>query len=75
MRQQLPHRVMCADAPQPGLVHRLPELRRGVVVVAGGFNLGVAVPRHLLQCAVEILGQKLAHAIKLQPNRLVQRRS
>ena len=67
-------RVMCADAVQTRLIHRMAKFGSGFVVVAGGFDLAIAGSAELMQGALEVLGQQIAHRIELQADGLVERR-
>ena len=55
-----------ADATQAGLVHGVAKLFGGAVIVAGGFDFGVAGGANRLERAIEVLGKKLADAIELK---------
>ena len=66
LRHEIVQSVVGADATQPCLVHGVAKLRCGFVVVPGGFDLSICHGAQLVQRAVEVLGQLLAHGIELQ---------
>ena len=63
---------MRAHQVQPGIAHSLLHLRRAVIVVTGRFHLTKAQRADLLERAVVILRQELAHRIELKPQRHMQ---
>jgi hypothetical protein len=66
MRTEVAHAVVGADATQAGLVHGVAKLFGGAVIVAGGFNFGVAESGELVKGAFKVLGKQFANAVELE---------
>src|SRR5215472_17065325 len=65
--------MMRAYALQARFLHSVSEVAGSFVEVPGRLDFPVSCRGKLLQCAVKIPGQQIAHRVKLKPDRQTKR--